>query len=71
MTEITEIRKGFTCPDWALSLWDKDQCTVHPCREGGYAVVCHQAQTTIYLGTEEECYKFLGRTPEVCDDEED
>lgn len=59
LSAIVEIRSGFVCPKWAIPYWDYRECTVEPTNEGGYAVVDHSIQTTVYLGSESECENFL------------
>ena len=50
---------GFVCPDWAPGHWSSRESTIEKCTDGNYAVVCHQMQVTVYVGTKVDCQLFL------------
>lgn len=45
---------------WQIDNWNKNDCSIEECTDGGYIVLCHQIQTPVYSGTLEECRDFLG-----------
>ena len=57
----------FTCPEWALNYWNPRECQIVKCTDGKYAVLDHSIQTTVFVGTEDECKDFLGSfNPDLC-----
>jgi hypothetical protein len=64
----TEVQRGFVCSDWAKSQWNPEDCEVVKTTSGeDWAVIDHRLQITIFVGSEQECVRFLGRNPEAGD----
>jgi predicted methyltransferase len=52
---------GYVLPDWAANCWNRRMCnSISPCTDEQYAVVCHDLQLSVFVGSREECVRFLG-----------